>query len=136
MRDDSSQPTSRTIIGTVVLLACCLLSLARIIFNTTNPSHIKPDQVSARSDQRFALLKKKLPSEGIVGYVGETGDSSLSDYYLTQYALAPLVIDDTPNHQIVVGNFPSSKRANIPSNLTLIEDFGNGVLLYAARETK
>ncbi len=34
------------------------------------------------------------------------GAAALGDYYLAQYALAPLVVDHSTNHALVVGNFP------------------------------
>ena len=117
-------------------MVCCLLSSGRMVFRTLHPSEIKPDDIAARSDIRFASLKAHLPSEGVVGYIGETGESAVPDYYLTQYALAPLVVDDSTGHAIVIGNFPSSQPSEIPPNLRVVQDFGNGVLLLGGRSTK
>lgn len=95
-----------------------------------------PDGIAARSDQRFSLVKTRLPAEGVIGYIGEMGDSAVPDYYLTQYALAPLVVDHSTGHAIVIGNFPSSQPPEIPADLRVVQDFGNGVLLLAGRGTK
>jgi len=92
------------------------------------------DAVARRSDQRFAALKAALPPRGVVGYVGESNDP-VADYYLTQYALAPLVIDHSPNHPLVVGNF-SASLPGTPHHLQLLTDFGNGVLLFANKDAK
>jgi hypothetical protein len=89
------------------------------------------DEVARRSDQRFSALKAVLPEWGVVGYIGEPGPLALGDYYLTQYALAPVVVDHSPNHDLVIGNFPNSVSRDLPSNLQLKKDFGNGVLLFA-----
>ena len=71
----------------------------------------------------------------MTGYLGESGAAALGDYYLAQYALAPLVVDHSVNHALVVGNFPSSTGgapAALPSDhLQLVQDFGDGVLLFA-----
>src|SRR5579864_7379641 len=97
----------------VVFLAfmlCCLLSTARIVSDAPRLNR-PPDsaqRVARRSDRRFAALKASLPERGVIGYVGEPGAAALGDYYLTQYALAPLVVDRSLNHALVVGNFPSS----------------------------
>ena len=135
MPGPSASPTGTTA-AIAILVFCSLLSSARMVFKSPLPGHVEPDRIAASSDQRFARLKARLPANGVIGYVGEAGDSATPDYYLTQYALAPLVVDDSPDHPIVIGNFPSSQASRIPQNLRLVEDFGNGVLLLAGEETK
>jgi len=105
-----------------------------ILFQAPTPGHVSADDISKRSDLRFAALKARLPAGGVIGYTGEPGDSATPDYYLTQYALAPLVIDLSARHSIVVGNFPCSRVLVTPPGLTLVEDFGNGVILFAAKD--
>jgi hypothetical protein len=120
-------------IATLLFVVCCLLSAGRIL--TDAPIRLHEDDVAERSDQRFTSLKAALPPQGVVGYIGETGDPS--DYYLAQYALAPLVVDHSPNHPLVVGNFPLSGRLGTPpNNLQLVSDFGRGVLLFANKDAK
>ena len=132
-----SQSASGKAIGaTLLLVACCLLSTAHIIFQAPGPGHINSDDISKHSDLRFAALKARLPTSGVIGYIGEPGDSAIPDYYLTQYALAPLVVESSPNHSLVIGNFPSSRVSVIPPGLTPVEDFGNGVILFAAKDAK
>jgi len=76
-----------------------------------------------------------LPSRGVIGYIGEPGTAGLADYYLTQYALAPLVLDRSSKHPIVVGNFPGSLPSAASFNgLHLERDFGNGVLLFTTED--
>jgi hypothetical protein len=118
----------------VVFICCCLLSTIRTLRDAPRPWH-QSDEVAKRSDQRFAAVKLALPGRGIIGYVGETGESSLPDYYLAQYALAPLVVDRSIQHIFVVGNFPSQQvPASLPG-LRKIQDFGNGVVLLASEDT-
>ena len=69
-----------------------------------------------------------------MGYIGDSSDPS--DYYLAQYALAPLVVDHSPNHPLVVGNFTSSPPVPAPDRLQLVKDFGSGVLLFATKDAK
>ncbi|HXJ87950.1 MAG TPA: hypothetical protein VMS18_14100 [Candidatus Binatia bacterium] len=121
-------------IGILLFIFCSLLSTGRMVVATPWPGHIHPDDIAQRSDQRFAELKPHLPAKGIVGYLGEPGDSAIPDYYLTQYTLAPLVVDFSPSHAIVVGNFPSSPPTQRPQNLQLLKDFGNGVMLFASKD--
>ncbi len=118
-------------IALVIFIFCCLLSTARILREAPKPWRRQPDDIAQRSDQRFSAVKQILPSRGVIGYVGEPGESSLPDYYLTQYALAPLVIDRSIQHEVVVGNFPSLQIPPSIAGLREIQDFGNGVVLLA-----
>lgn len=126
---DSASPRAKCAI--LFFTVCCLMSTIRILREAPNPTHITPDDVSKQSDQRFAAVKARLPATGVIGYIGESGDSSIPGYYLTQYALAPLVVERSTHHAIVIGNFPLSPPSNLPPNLRLVEDFGGGVLLLA-----
>ncbi len=118
-------------IALVIFIFCCLLSTARILREAPKPWRMQPDDIAQRSDQRFSAVKQILPSSGVIGYVGAPGESSLPDYYLTQYALAPLVIDRSIQHEVVVGNFPSLQIPPSIPGLREIQDFGNGVVLLA-----
>ncbi len=120
----------------LAFICCCALSTVWLIRDNPSPAHIKRDNIASRSDDRFAALKSNLPTTGVVGYIGESGDSATPDYYLTQYALAPLVVDFSPNHTLVVGNFPSSRPSQIPENLKLVKEFGNGVLLFSSQNAR
>ena len=115
---------------------CCLLSTIRILREAPNAAHITRDDVSKKSDERFAAVKTRLPASGVIGYLGESGNSSTPDYYLTQYALAPLVVDRSSHHAIVIGNFPLSRPSDLPPNLRLLEDCGSGVLLFVGEDAK
>ena len=132
----SESTSRRTRSATLLLVACCLLSIAHVLVQAPGPEKINTDDISKRSDLRFAALKARLPSSGVIGYIGEAGDSATPDYYLTQYALAPLVVDFSASHSIVVGNFPSSRVSVIPPGLTPVQDFGNGVILFTAKDAK
>jgi hypothetical protein len=131
-----SRQSARTAESIAFLIFLFLLSSAAMIFTSPGPWHRAVDDIGARSDKRFAQLRSRLPANGVIGYIGETGDSALPDYYLTQYALAPLVIERSAQRSIVVGNFPDTLPSEIPADLKLVQDFGNGVLLFAGKETK
>ena len=129
---------SRRTIGILVFILCCLVSAARMSWRAPlpNPEALTFQNVAKRSDQRFDELRSLLKSCEVVGYIGESGTSAEADYYLTQYALAPLVVDRSANHPLVVGNFPtSSPSTSALENLQLVRDFGHGVLLYSRKGT-
>jgi hypothetical protein len=125
----------RTKASVLLFIVCCLLSSVRLICTSPNPADLRMDDVARRSEQRFTALRTQLPASGVIGYVGESGNAGTEDYYLAQYSLAPLVVDRSPNHPLVVGSFPSGQTA-LPKNLQAIRDFGNGVLLLSNKGTK
>jgi hypothetical protein len=130
MRQSSLSLTEkqRIAVAIAIFIVCCLLSSARVLTETPTPGrHI--DDIAERSDRRFAALKMALPKKGIVGYVGNSG--SPDDYYLAQYALAPLVVDNSTDHAWVVGNFTAPAPMIRLDDLQRVKDFGNGVMLFA-----
>ena len=98
-----------------------------------------PDPVSV-SDDRFKSLRFQIASEryGKIGYLTNIpeGMDWSGEYLRTQYALAPIVVDDSPNAGLVVANFkePYSIGDTIrDTNVIAITNFGNGVLLIRRR---
>jgi hypothetical protein len=120
-------------IAILIFVFGSLLSTVRVLTEAPRPGRFHDDDAQ-RSDQRFAALKASLPPQGVVGYVGESGGTA--DYYLAQYALAPLVIDHSANHPLVVGNFPISLAPGPLEHLQLLKDFGNGVVLFVNKDPK
>ena len=127
-----------TVAATAVL---CLLSTLHLL---TEPAGPLPAQdptrnLARQSDERFADLRRALPKRGVVGYLGDSGETSLADYYSAQYALAPLVVERSINHSLVVGNFPTSQSAPpvaAEESFLLVRDFGNGLFLFAKKDKK
>jgi hypothetical protein len=128
----SNPLSTRSIAVLVLFIVSCLYSSFRLVHNSLHPA--SPDNVAKLSDERFAALKGALRSRGVVGYVGDSGESATSDYYLTQYALAPLIVDRSTDHELVVGNFPNGRLPQFPSTLQVEKDFGNGVVLLTNKD--
>ena len=127
---------AKRIVAFSILLFSCLLSSVRLVRDAPAPGHFKTSEIAVSADQRFAALKAALPSRGVIGYIGEPGNSGIADYYLAQYALAPLVLDRSTNHPLVVGNFPASPVQASSNTLHLQRDFGSGILLFASEDAK
>ncbi|HTZ81681.1 MAG TPA: hypothetical protein VMB66_00730 [Candidatus Acidoferrales bacterium] len=133
----TQQPKNKRIfLAIAIFVSCCLLSTIRIIGNAPRPAQLQPDTVAKRSDQRFASLKAALPAHGVIGYIGESGVAGTADYYLAQYALAPLVVDTSDDHPLVIGNFPDRPNPPSPLDLKLIRNFGDGLLLFSNEKAK
>jgi hypothetical protein len=95
---------------------------------------------------RITQLKEFLPSSGSVGYIttiendrifaAEKSFSNvefLAQYVLTQYTLAPLVIRNSPDFPVIIGNFidgPPAPGFLEKNSLHSIRDFGDGLILY------
>ena len=129
--------------GRVALLLVLLYaggSIARWVHRAAQwPSMPGSDEITA-NDRRFDRIRPHLPAHGTVGYVGDpdpTGptpsDSNAAAllhfrrYLLSQYALAPLVLVETPGPELVVGNFYPTTAP--PPGLELVRDLGDGLLL-------
>lgn len=133
MHEISRRNPSRMALVTPIFILGCLLSSARLIIDAPALHQREGDVIAQRSDVRFAAPRIELPPRGVIGYIGESGDPT-ADYYLAQYALAPLVVDRSLNHALVIGNFPSAPPPVQVEGLRLVKDFGNGVLLFARKE--
>jgi len=128
----------RTRVGLATVVVFALLSdghlLAKSLVDyvrTARPSAI--DQYLTR----FSEIRRALPPRGVVGYLAEPKGREIlhgGDYYrkfhLAQYALAPLIMVDSPDRDLVVGNFSAGARVPQVPGLTLVRDYGNGVMLF------
>lgn len=101
-------------------------------------------------EARIAQLKGSLPPAGEVGYVTTVENDRifaaekafrnveyLAQYALTQYTLAPLIVRNSPELPLVVGNFidgPPPPGYLERYGLVPLKDFGDGLILYR-RET-
>jgi hypothetical protein len=123
-------------IASLVFILCCFLSIVRVVTDAPNPTPLHTDDIAKRSDQRFAALRAALPPRGVVGYVGASGNVGVRDYYLTQYALVPVVVDHSLNHPLVIASFPNSPLPTsvLSHRMQLVRDFGDGVLLLANQD--
>lgn len=106
------------------------------------PARSAPDEISA-NDQRFEELRSVLPARGVVGYLGHpevTGATPAEEnsaallhfrrYLLAQYALAPVVLIESTEPELVVGNFDSGAVPPPPAGLRVMRLFGDGLVLY------
>ncbi len=125
--------------GIVLLILFALLSnLHWLLQAAFDPDFPRSDRIS-QYEKRFEGLKKILPTHGVVGYLSDRQaqdirfDNGTVEFYLTQYALAPLIVIYSSEREFVIGNFRASGVAPeifTDNNLMQLRDFGNGVMLF------
>ena len=129
-------------IGLIILFA--LISNMRLLGGAVHSlaALTQPDEIT-EYEARFRQLKEILPPYARVGYVtdaplqgvvhhGKSRSLPFKKYLLTQYALLPVIVLRDSHQPLVVGNFYSTNSVDVETTpgLTLIRDFGNGVMLF------
>ena len=122
--------------GGVALLCMSSLFYAVEIYRRTHVlSEVSP-QPASQDEMRLGRIKKMLPAHGVVGYTSD--DSEIDEsvawrrFAMTQYSLAPLIIERNTKHDLIIGVFQDPGA--IPSivakkNLRIVEQFDKGVVL-------
>jgi hypothetical protein len=129
--------TPRALGAIFLIAAVSLLSIGRLFMQVADfyPTAPSPDGVT-EFDSRFAALRAMLPPKGIIGYVTDpdtppADSNAQAEYHLTQYALAPILVLNSPRQRFVVGNF---HRAVTTGSLRdrgfkTVREFGKGIVL-------
>jgi len=122
--------------GVLLLCVSALFYSVEICRRTHILTKVPPDS-DTLNEIRLAPVKKQLPSQGVIGYVSD--DSRIEEsvawrrYAMTQYALAPLIVERTTEHKLIVGVFKDPDT--IPTvaaskNLRVTQIFDEGVVLF------
>ncbi|SRR6266699_5040631 len=90
------------------------------------------------SEERVQTLRPDLPSHGAIGYVGDEvlPNTDTNPYYHEffhiQYAVAPVILVDSQQYPLVLGDFhqPVNFERMAKLKLALVKDYGNGVMLF------
>jgi len=127
-----------TLAGVYLLALVALASsaaLARHIENTSRDRTGK-DDVSPFL-RRLEPLRRALPSHGTVGYEADALDpladrEDVRRFYLTQYAVAPVIVVAGVDRELVIGDYRSPEACRIckSKEFTLAADFGDGLMLF------
>lgn len=114
--------------------AMTLYSVARAMNETSkDPFHV---QMAA---EQFAPVLSRIPANAVLGYVSDlelNTDAGKAAFFATQYAIAPRILVDASKGErfdYVLGNWGLAQdyaAAGQSRGLTLVEDFGNGIVLY------
>ncbi len=130
----------RVKLALIILVAFSLFSSLELVreIAAVDFGHLGKDPISLY-DQRFKALRPLIESTEVVGYfTGLTPEQvkadsqALAAYYLTQYALAPVIVVNEEKRALLVGNFGSALAADSlrqRHNLEVLENLGNGLFL-------
>ncbi len=123
--------------GVLLLCVSAVVYSVEICRRTHVLTKAPPDNISLH-EVRLAELRKRLPARGRVGYVADDFDRvdtprAWRRFATTQYSLAPLILERTTTHELVVGVFDDPGA--IPAvaaggDLLVVEEFGEGVVLF------
>lgn len=84
--------------------------------------------------RRFEALKKQLPARGVIYYAPDprVEAGTTKDYFLAQYAVAPLVLRTIGDCDLLITNYPENlpRTRTTPANYLFVEDLGNGIALF------
>ena len=89
--------------------------------------------------RRLENLKDILPEQGIVGYFTNREYNTVDDtmfFFLTQYALSPLIILRGTEPQIIIADVNDSFNIvefSSKYNCSLLKNFGDGILVFRKR---
>ena len=138
----SDKPDRGTLVFTALALfgiLCALWSFGRAL---TFDFRFFGHPGIAAYESRFDDLKDALPARGIVGYAADTPSKKLfSDprgtafFYVAQYALAPLIVANDRERELVIGNFhrPPALPPVEAEIWSVSRDFGDGLYLLRPR---
>lgn len=119
-----------------LLVGISLVSSVSLLLDAWKAYSTRPETGQiALFQERFSEIRKSLPAHGMVGYLTDAAPNPATrstEYYLTQYALSPVVLVDNSNQPLVVANFHTvspDKALLSATRLTPVRNFGNGVFL-------
>jgi hypothetical protein len=130
-------------IGVGLLVGFALLASLRLLGRSLRERGDigRTDEITSY-EARFRELRQALPPRARLGYVTDSrprpadGDDgprlAFKRYLLAQYALLPALVLPDAKGPLVVGDFDASSKIDSVATrgLTLIRDFGNGVMLF------
>ena len=86
-------------------------------------------------EKRFSGVKKILPANSIVSYVSDKSQPDNMNYFLTQFALNPVIVSNKIDNNLVIGDFKSKNYQEMcrKSDFKIVKDFGDGAVLLRKR---
>ena len=135
---------TRERIGTILIISLAFFALVSAFYHLKEYDFLQRAYRNQRwmnlSVYRFgdqlSCLKSELTPDQTVGFIAQLNHTQNIEYYqLTQYFLAPILIDRSVDHPMVIGYVPHPDHLeNIlqsHTDLRIIKDCDNGIVLFA-----
>jgi hypothetical protein len=127
-------------LAVLALSAANFVDLARRVRPPPRVARAEEMNLVMRHEQRFAAVRAALARAGAVGPIGYIADvpgaelaahpRGTEEYFLTQFALVPWVLDAREERRWSVTNLRARSLAErLPAGIRVVEDFGGGVYL-------
>ncbi len=140
------KPTWRTHLALGLVVATALFSLVQGIlyfqpelfvafFREDTPL---PSDFVTRNERLLRCIADALPAEEVVGFVTDIeGAAHRERYRITQYVLAPILVDDSNNHRYIIGIFsnPNQPFPLDPSEFPPLMSCSPGIYLLQNNST-
>lgn len=91
-----------------------------------------PSDFVARNERMLSCIFSELPAGETIGFMTDMEGSAHNERYrITQYVLAPTLVDDSTDHPFIIGIFsaPYDPRPPDPQQFTPLVDCGTGIFL-------
>lgn len=121
-------------LAVIFLVAATLLSGYYSFFRDP-PRHLTRDDGVAKWEERMQPVRSALPPEiREVGYISDNENTALvQEYSLTRFALAPVVVRRSVDHEWIIGNFTDPGLEDILNTQIsaeyTVQKFGAGIYL-------
>jgi len=130
--------TPRTVAAVLLVSFVSLLSIGKF-FQQISDFFVKRPAVDGVTQftARYQPVRSLLPDKGVIGYMTDPAAAAdelnaTAEFYLVQYALAPIVVVNSPNQRFIVSNFHvmMTTGAMADQGFKLVREYGNGVAVF------
>ena len=134
----------RTWVAVLLLMTVALIPTAGILRRLASLTQLPSPYIDSISafEKHLAPVSAALRDQPIVGYLsytepGTSDPAKIAQFYLAQYALVPVMVIRDRNQRLVLTTTalnPLRPASDLPTNLTILRDFGNGVVLFESED--
>ncbi len=123
----------RVITIIVVTIFHSIVSCLLLFHSLIAPTDILKAQDISAYERRFKALRQVIPPHEAVNYITDCRTDLDARFYVVQYSLCPVLVDNSTSHPLIVANFCSTGMNNgiiKDKNFLLLNDFGQGLMLF------
>lgn len=130
--------TPRSVAAVLLVAFVSFLSIGKF-FQQISDFFVKRPSIDGVTQftARYQPVRSLLPDKGVIGYMTDPAAAAdevnaTAEFYLAQYALAPIVVVNSSNQRYVVTNFHVmvTTGSMADQGFKLVREFGNGVAVF------